>query len=104
MKRLKRYVEPLLFNVNDVATMIGFSRSETYEIIREGVLPHIVVEGLKSKTQGSPRQRGQRPLSLITRSISTAPITLRGGPGVFEWIFRAKSVKNPAGFFQKFGT
>ena len=65
MKRLKRYVEPLLFNVNDVATMIGFSRSETYEIIREGVLPHIVVEGqirvrrrdLLALVQG----RGRRP-------------------------------------------
>ena len=45
MRRLKRYVEPLLYRVSDVAAMIGFSRSKTYGMIREGGIPHIVVEG-----------------------------------------------------------
>jgi excisionase family DNA binding protein len=45
MRRLKRYVEPLLYRVTDGAAMIGFSRSKTYEMIREGAIPHIVLEG-----------------------------------------------------------
>jgi len=35
----------MLYSVNDVATMIGFSRSKTYEMIQAGKIPYIVVEG-----------------------------------------------------------
>jgi excisionase family DNA binding protein len=36
--------EPMLYSVSDVARIIRFSRSKTYEMIRGGKIPHIVVE------------------------------------------------------------
>jgi excisionase family DNA binding protein len=45
MRRLTRHVEQLLYRVVDVGRMIGFGRSKTYEMIRAGKIPYIVVEG-----------------------------------------------------------
>ena len=44
MRMLHRKPEPMLYSVSDVARMIRFSRSKTYEMIRDGKIPHIVVE------------------------------------------------------------
>lgn len=38
-------LEPMLYSVKEVANLIAFSRSKTYEMIRAGTIPHIVVEG-----------------------------------------------------------
>jgi excisionase family DNA binding protein len=35
----------MLYSFTDVATMIGFSRSKTYETLQARKIPHIVVEG-----------------------------------------------------------
>jgi excisionase family DNA binding protein len=34
----------MLYSISEVARMIGFSRTKTYEMIRGGKIPHIVVE------------------------------------------------------------
>ena len=44
MQRLKQ-IEQLLFSVSEVARMIGFSRSKTYEMIRDGIIPYSVLAG-----------------------------------------------------------
>jgi len=44
MRRLTRHVEQLLFSVKDVAMMIGFGRSKTYEMLRARKIPYIIVE------------------------------------------------------------
>ena len=36
--------EPLLFSVNQVAKLIGFSRTKTYEMVQSGKIPSILVE------------------------------------------------------------
>jgi excisionase family DNA binding protein len=41
---LHRDTEPMLYSISEVARMIGFSRTKTYEMIRGGKIPHIVVE------------------------------------------------------------
>ena len=46
MRKPNLHVEQLLFSPREVATMIGFSRSKTYEMIRDGEIPHIVLGGL----------------------------------------------------------
>lgn len=38
-------VQPLLFSVTQVAKLIGFSRTKTYEMVQHGRIPSIVVEG-----------------------------------------------------------
>jgi excisionase family DNA binding protein len=38
-------VEQVLFSVTQVAQLIGFSRSKTYEMVLHGKIPSIVVEG-----------------------------------------------------------
>lgn len=38
-------VQPLLFSVTQLARMIGFSRSKAYQLVREGKIPSITVEG-----------------------------------------------------------
>jgi excisionase family DNA binding protein len=38
-------VQPLLFSVSTVAKMIGFSRTKTYQMVQEGKIPSIIVEG-----------------------------------------------------------
>jgi len=48
MRKLTRHIEQILYSVNDVATMIGFSRSKTYEMIREGIIPYTVIAGRSS--------------------------------------------------------
>lgn len=45
MRRLARHIEQLLYSVSDVARMIGFSRSKTYEMIQARKMKSIVVEG-----------------------------------------------------------
>jgi excisionase family DNA binding protein len=45
MRRLTRHIEPLLYSVTDLARTIGFSRSKTYQMIRDKKIPYIVVEG-----------------------------------------------------------
>jgi hypothetical protein len=45
MRRLAWYIERMLYSVSDVATMIGFSRSKTEEMIRTGKMAHVVIEG-----------------------------------------------------------
>ena len=45
MRRLARHIEQLLYSVSDVAKMIGFSRSKTYEMIQARKIESIVVEG-----------------------------------------------------------
>ena len=37
-------LEPLLFSVTDVAKLIGFGRTKTYELVQSGKIPSIVVE------------------------------------------------------------
>jgi excisionase family DNA binding protein len=44
MRRLTRHVEQLLFSVKDVAMMIGFGRTKTYEMLRARKIPYIIVE------------------------------------------------------------
>jgi excisionase family DNA binding protein len=46
MRKPSRHVEQLLYSVSHAARMIGFSRSKTYEMIRDGIIPHIVIDGL----------------------------------------------------------
>lgn len=38
-------VDPLLFSVPQIAKMIGFSRTKTYELVQSGKIPSILVEG-----------------------------------------------------------
>jgi excisionase family DNA binding protein len=38
-------VQQLLFSVTQVARMIGLSRSKTYEMVRQGKIPSITMEG-----------------------------------------------------------
>ena len=45
MRRLARHIEQLLYSVSEVAKMIGFSRSKTYEMIQARKIESIVVEG-----------------------------------------------------------
>jgi excisionase family DNA binding protein len=37
-------VEPLLFSVDQVAKLIGFGRTKTYEMVQSGKIPSILVE------------------------------------------------------------
>jgi excisionase family DNA binding protein len=46
MRKPNHQVQPMLLSPREVATMIGFSRSKTYEMIRDGEIPHIVLGGL----------------------------------------------------------
>jgi excisionase family DNA binding protein len=41
----KRHIQPLLYSVTEVAKLIGFGRTATYEMIRLGKIPSIVVAG-----------------------------------------------------------
>jgi excisionase family DNA binding protein len=38
-------IEPLLFSVPQVAKLIGFSRTKTYELVQSRKIPSIMVEG-----------------------------------------------------------
>lgn len=38
-------IEPLLFSIPHVAKLIGFSRTATYELVKAGKIPSILVEG-----------------------------------------------------------
>ena len=38
-------VQQLLYSVTQVAKMIGFSRSKTYQMVQDGKIPSITVEG-----------------------------------------------------------
>jgi excisionase family DNA binding protein len=45
MRTPKRHIQPLLYSVTEVARLIGFGRTATYEMIRLGTIPSIVVAG-----------------------------------------------------------
>jgi excisionase family DNA binding protein len=38
-------VQPMLLSVTQVAKLIGFSRTKTYEMVQAGKIPSIIVEG-----------------------------------------------------------
>jgi excisionase family DNA binding protein len=45
-------IEPILLSVSQVAHMIGFGRTKTYELIQSGKIPSVLVEGrLRVKRQ-----------------------------------------------------
>ena len=45
MQRSTDQIEPLFFSVRQVAKLIGFSRTKTYELVQAGKIPSILVEG-----------------------------------------------------------
>ena len=45
MRTYTEPIEPLLFSVSHVAKLIGFSRTATYELVKAGKIPSILVEG-----------------------------------------------------------
>jgi excisionase family DNA binding protein len=45
MSTYNRPIEPLLLSVSHVAKLIGFSRTTTYELVKTGKIPSILVEG-----------------------------------------------------------
>jgi len=57
-------VEPLLFSVDQVAKLIGFSRTKTYEMVQSGKIPSILVENrLKITRQALDAWIAQQPRS-----------------------------------------
>lgn len=45
MRTTSDSIQQILFSVPQVAKLIGFSRTKTYELIQVGRIPSIVVEG-----------------------------------------------------------
>jgi len=45
MRNAARQIEPLLYSVTEVAKLIRFSRTKTYELVQTGKIPSIMVEG-----------------------------------------------------------
>jgi excisionase family DNA binding protein len=45
MRIAARDIEPLLYSVAQVAKLIGFGRTKTYELVQTGKIPSILVEG-----------------------------------------------------------
>jgi excisionase family DNA binding protein len=45
MRTPKRHIQPLLYSVPEVAKLIGFARTPTYEMVRSGQIPSIIVAG-----------------------------------------------------------
>jgi excisionase family DNA binding protein len=45
MRSQKCHIQPLLYSVPEVARLIGFGRTPTYEMVRSGQIPSIVVGG-----------------------------------------------------------
>ena len=43
----KRDIRPMLYSVEEVAKLIGFGRTLTYELVRSGEIPSIMVAGRK---------------------------------------------------------
>jgi excisionase family DNA binding protein len=65
----KRDMRPLLYSVEEVGKLIGFGRTLTYELVRSGEIPSIIVAGRKrvrrealeawieSQARSAPEQR-----------------------------------------------
>lgn len=45
MRNATHQIRPLLYSVTEVATLIGFARTKTYELVQAGKIPSILVEG-----------------------------------------------------------
>jgi excisionase family DNA binding protein len=45
MRNNSSSVEPLLYSVTQVAKLIGFSRTKTYELVQASKIPSIQIEG-----------------------------------------------------------
>jgi excisionase family DNA binding protein len=61
-------IEPLLFSVTQVAKLIGFGRTKTYELVQAGKIPSIQVEGRLRVT----RQALDAWIAQASRSTSRA--------------------------------
>ena len=64
---LKTGAEPALLKVKEVARIIGFGRSKTYQMIRAGELPSIAIDG----NIRVPRKALEHWLDQKTNSAST---------------------------------
>jgi len=53
MRRATDSIQPILFSVPQVAKLIGFSRTKTYELVQAGKIPSIIVEGRTRVTRNA---------------------------------------------------
>jgi excisionase family DNA binding protein len=53
MQRSTDQIKPLLFSVPQVAKLIGFSRTKTYELVQARKIPSILVEGKTRVTRAA---------------------------------------------------
>jgi excisionase family DNA binding protein len=63
MHRPTDQIQPLLYSVPQVAKLISFSRTKTYELVQAGKIPSILVEGKTRVTRKALEAWiGQHPL------------------------------------------
>lgn len=61
-------IQPILLSVTQVARLIGFGRTKTYEMVEAGKIPSIIVEGRTKVTRAAldvwiEHQSARRPRS-----------------------------------------